>query len=170
MSRKLYDENGNVVKKRHIGRNIFAGFVGVVVLIIVIIVVASNRGGGSGSPAASSGGSSATQAAKGSAAAPAPLKSTSAPNTNPACGSDLNTMEHFIAKGDYSDAGSDANDDSTDATRDNQFSGLSISQDYSQLGMDADSADMDKMTGGSTYNHDVTEVSKDLATLKNDCN
>lgn len=139
-----------------------------IIAVIVIIVIATNVGGSSGGSSASN-----SPATTSTSSPSAPTSSSSGSNPggadNPACGHDLKVMEQYIAKGDYSDAGSDANNDSTDATRQHEFLGAGIASDYSQLGLDADSAGMDKATGGSSYSHDVSEVKQDLQKLQSDC-
>jgi hypothetical protein len=128
---------------------VFAPFV--VLILIIVIAVAASSGGNA--PTSAAGSSSSSSGASG----------------NVACGADLTTMKGLIAKGDYQDAGSEANDDSTDATRQHAILGSGIAEDYDQLGMDADSAAMDQLSGGATFTHDKSEVQTDLATLERDC-
>lgn len=133
----------------------FVTFPFLALVVIIVIAVAASSGGSSPAPATGSSASSSSGGASGAG--------------NPACGKDLATMKTLIAKGDYSDAGSDATDDSEDATRQHAILGSGIAADYDQLAADASSADLDKISGGSTYAHDKSEVQQDLAALEKDC-
>lgn len=156
---RMYPPPGYEIRKHRSWprRHWFLTFVTFPVLaLIVIIVIAVAASSGGTSPASAAGSSTSTSSDPSGAG-------------NPACGKDLATMKTLIAKGDYQDAGSDATDDSEDATRQHAILGSGIASDYDQLGADAASAGLDKMSGGSTYAHDKSEVQQDLAALEKDC-